>query len=315
MGEAFSLKGQKILVAGHRGMVGAALLRRLALEDCQILTLGRDEVDLTQQAQTHAVLADMKPDAILLAAAKVGGILANRDFPASFLYDNLAIELNMIEGARRAGVTRFVMLGSSCIYPKEAPQPIRESALLTGPLEETNQWYAIAKIAGLKLVQAYRHQYGLSYISIMPTNLYGPGDNFDLQTSHVMPALIRKAHDAKITGASEMVIWGSGTPLREFLHVDDCADGIIHLMKTYNGDEHINLGTGQDISIQALTELICNVVGFHGAIRQDLTKPDGTARKLMSGDQIKALGWQPKITLRDGIISTYEWFLNNRARA
>lgn len=315
MGEAFSLKGQKILVAGHRGMVGAALLRRLALEDCQILTLGRDEVDLTQQAQTHAVLADMKPDAILLAAAKVGGILANRDFPASFLYDNLAIELNMIEGARRAGVTRFVMLGSSCIYPKEAPQPIRESALLTGPLEETNQWYAIAKIAGLKLVQAYRLQYGLSYISIMPTNLYGPGDNFDLQTSHVMPALIRKAHDAKITGASEMVIWGSGTPLREFLHVDDCADGIIHLMKTYNGDEHINLGTGQDISIQALTELICNVVGFHGAIRQDLTKPDGTARKLMSGDQIKALGWQPKITLRDGIISTYEWFLNNRARA
>ena len=315
MGEAFSLKGQKILVAGHRGMVGAALLRRLALEDCQILTLGRDEVDLTQQAQTHAILADMKPDAILLAAAKVGGILANRDFPASFLYDNLAIELNMIEGARRAGVTRFVMLGSSCIYPKEAPQPIRESALLTGPLEETNQWYAIAKIAGLKLVQAYRHQYGLSYISIMPTNLYGPGDNFDLQTSHVMPALIRKAHDAKITGASEMVIWGSGTPLREFLHVDDCADGIIHLMKTYNGDEHINLGTGQDISIQALTELICNVVGFHGAIRQDLTKPDGTARKLMSGDQIKALGWQPKITLRDGIISTYEWFLNNRARA
>lgn len=314
MSDFFPLRGRKILVAGHRGMVGAAVVRRLASEGCEIQTLGRDKADLTRQAETEAALADLKPDAIVMAAAKVGGILANDSFPATFLYENLAIETNLIEGARRAGVTRFLMLGSSCIYPKLAPQPIPESALLTGPLEPTNEWYAIAKIAGLKMTQAYRRQYGLSYISAMPTNLYGPGDNFDLDSSHVMPALIRKAHEAKVSGQSEIVMWGTGTPLREFLHVDDCADGIVHLLTTYDGEEHVNLGSGTDLSIAALMQIICEVVGFTGTIRKDLTMPDGTPRKLMSGDKIRSLGWQPKIALRDGIASTYEWFLQHGAQ-
>ena len=314
MSEFFSLKGRKVLVAGHRGMVGAAVVRRLASEGCTIQTLGRDKVDLTRQAETEVALSELKPDAIVMAAAKVGGILANDSYPASFLYDNLAIEINLIEGARRAGVTRFVMLGSSCIYPKHAQQPIPESALLTGPLEPTNEWYAIAKIAGLKMAQAYRRQYGLSYISAMPTNLYGPHDNFDLKSSHVMPALIRKTHEAKLSGAKEIVIWGTGSPMREFLHVDDCADGIVHLLKTYDGEEHVNLGTGTDLSIAELTNIVCEVVEFTGEIKKDLTKPDGTPRKLMSGDKIKSLGWQPKIALRDGIASTYKWFLENVAQ-
>ena len=314
MSEFFPLKAKKILVAGHRGMVGAAVVRRLASEGCTILTLGRDKADLTRQAETEAAIADLKPDAIVMAAAKVGGILANDTYPATFLYENLVIETNLIEGARRAGVQRFMMLGSSCIYPKLAPQPIPESALLTGPLEPTNEWYAIAKIAGLKMAQAYRRQYGLSYISAMPTNLYGPGDNFDLNSSHVMPALIRKAHEAKLSGAKEIVMWGTGTPLREFLHVDDCADGIVHLLKTYDGDEHVNLGSGTDLPIGELMRMICEIVGFTGEIRKDLSKPDGTPRKLMSGDKIKSLGWQPKIALRDGIASTYQWFLQNVAQ-
>ena len=314
MSEFFSLKAKKILVAGHRGMVGAAVVRRLASEGCTVQTLGRDKADLTRQAETEAALAELRPDAIVMAAAKVGGILANDTYPATFLYENLAIETNLIEGARRAGVTRFLMLGSSCIYPKLAPQPIPESALLTGPLEPTNEWYAIAKIAGLKMAQAYRRQYGLSYISAMPTNLYGPGDNFDLASSHVMPALIRKAHEAKVSGAKEIVMWGTGTPLREFLHVDDCADGIVHLLKHYDGEEHVNLGSGTDLPIGDLLQMVCEVVGFSGTIRKDLTKPDGTPRKLMSGDKIKSLGWQPKIALRDGIASTYQWFLENVAQ-
>lgn len=314
MSEFFPLKGRKVLVAGHRGMVGAAMARRLASEGCTIQTLGRDDADLTRQAETEAVLSELKPDAIVMAAAKVGGILANDRYPASFLYDNLAIEINLIEGARRAGIARIVMLGSSCIYPKHALQPIPESALLTGPLEPTNEWYAIAKIAGLKMAQAYRRQYGLSYISAMPTNLYGPHDNFDLNSSHVMPALIRKAHEAKLSGAKEIVMWGTGTPMREFLHVDDCADGIVHLLKTYDGEEHVNLGSGIDLSIAELMNIICEVVGFTGEIKKDLTKPDGTPRKLMSGDKIKSFGWQPKIALRDGIASTYKWFLENVAQ-
>ncbi len=309
MPDVYQLQGQRIYVAGHRGMVGGALVRRLEAAGCEVLTAGRERADLTRQAETEALIAELKPDAIIMAAARVGGILANASYPADFLYQNLAIEMNMVEGARRAGVNRFVMLGSSCIYPKLAPQPISEDALLTGPLEPTNEWYAVAKIAGLKLAQAYRRQYGLHYISAMPTNLYGPGDNFDLNSSHVMPALIRKAHEAKLSGASEITMWGTGSPLREFLHVDDCADAIVHLLQHYDGDEHVNVGSGEDLAIIDLLRLVCDVVGYHGEIRHDLTKPDGTPRKLMSGDKLRAMGWTPKIGLREGIATTYQWFL------
>ena len=292
-------------------MVGSAVVRRLAREDCEILTTGSERVDFTRQADTEACIESLRPDAIVLAAARVGGILANSSHPATFLYDNLAIEMNVVEAARRAGVPRLLMLGSSCIYPKHAPQPIPEDALLTGPLEPTNEWYAIAKIAGLKLAQAYRRQYGLHYISAMPTNLYGPGDNFDLNSSHVMPALIRKAHEAKLSGASEIPVWGTGTPRREFLHVDDCADALVHLLQHYDGDEHVNVGSGEDLPIVDLVRMVCEVVGFEGRIALDTTKPDGTPRKLMSGDRLRAMGWRPSIDLRDGIAATYEWFLEN----
>ncbi|MDO9440271.1 MAG: GDP-L-fucose synthase [Beijerinckiaceae bacterium] len=306
---AFDLQGRRIFVAGHRGMVGSALVRRLAREGCEALTTGERRLDLTRQAETEEYLAGLKPDAIILAAARVGGILANSTHPATFLYDNLAIEMNVVEAARRAGVERLLMLGSSCIYPKLAPQPITEDALLTGPLEPTNEWYAIAKIAGLKLAQSYRRQYGLRYISAMPTNLYGPGDNFDLQSSHVMPALLRKAHEAKRDGAKSITVWGTGTPRREFLHVDDCADALVHLLKNYDGDEHVNVGSGEDIPIIELVRLVCDIVGFGGEIILDASKPDGTPRKLMSGDRLRAMGWAPSIALRDGIAATYEWFL------
>ncbi|MBX9740182.1 MAG: GDP-L-fucose synthase [Beijerinckiaceae bacterium] len=306
---AFDLQGRRIFVAGHRGMVGSALVRRLAREGCEALTTGERRLDLTRQAETEEYLAGLKPDAIILAAARVGGILANSTHPATFLYDNLAIEMNVVEAARRAGVERLLMLGSSCIYPKLAPQPITEDALLTGPLEPTNEWYAIAKIAGLKLAQSYRRQYGLRYISAMPTNLYGPGDNFDLQSSHVMPALLRKAHEAKRDGAKSITVWGTGTPRREFLHVDDCADALVHLLKNYDGDEHVNVGSGEDIPIIDLVRLVCDIVGFGGEIILDASKPDGTPRKLMSGDRLRAMGWAPSIALRDGIAATYEWFL------
>jgi GDP-L-fucose synthase len=290
-------------------MVGGALVRRLAREDCEVLTAGRDRVDLTRQAETEAFIADLKPDAIILAAARVGGILANATQPADFLYQNLAIEMNVVEAARKNGVSRLLMLGSSCIYPKLAPQPIPEDALLTGPLEPTNEWYAIAKIAGLKLAQAYRRQYGLHYISAMPTNLYGPGDNFDLASSHVMPALIRKAHEAKLAKAPQITVWGSGTPRREFLHVDDCADALVHLLAHYDGDEHVNVGSGEDLPIIDLVHMICEVVGYSGTVTFDATKPDGTPRKLMSGDKLRAMGWKPSIDLRHGIDATYAWFL------
>jgi len=305
----FDLANKRIWVAGHRGMVGSAVVRRLATEGCEVITAGRDTVDLKRQAQVEAFLADTRPDAIVMAAAKVGGILANDTYPADFLFDNLMIEANLIDAAHRNDVGRFLFLGSSCIYPKLAPQPIPEDALLTGPLEPTNEWYAIAKVAGIKLAQAYRRQHGRDYISAMPTNLYGPGDNFDLASSHVMPALIRKAHEAKLSNARSITVWGTGTPRREFLHADDCADALIFLLKTYSDALHINVGSGQDVSILELTQLVCRVVGYEGRIVNDLSKPDGTPRKLMSADKIRAMGWAPRISLEDGVRSTYDWFL------
>jgi GDP-L-fucose synthase len=306
---AWDLSGKRIWVAGHRGLVGGALVRRLARENCTVLVAPRSEVDVADEAQVSAFIQREKPDAIVVAAAKVGGILANDTYPADFLYDNLMIETSLIHAAHRHDVERLLFLGSSCIYPKLAPQPIEESALLTGPLEPTNEWYAIAKIAGIRLAQAYRRQHGRDYISAMPTNLYGPGDNFDLKTSHVLPALIRKAHEAKLRGDKQIVVWGTGTPRREFLHVDDCADALVFLLGRYSEAEHINVGSGEDVSILELTRLVCDVVGFDGEIVHDLSKPDGTPRKLMSADKLRALGWRPSIGLREGIASTYEWFL------
>jgi GDP-L-fucose synthase len=305
---AYSLAGKRVWVAGHRGMVGSAIVRRLAGEDCEIVTVPREEADLRDQAATRAWMEDARPDAVFLAAARVGGILANDTAPADFLYDNLMIEANVIEAAHRAGVEKLLFLGSSCIYPKFAPQPIAEEALLTGPLEPTNEWYAIAKIAGIRLAQAYRRQHGDDFISAMPSNLYGPGDNFDLRSSHVVPALIRKADEAKRQGAGEIVVWGTGTPRREFLYVDDAADACVHLMKTYSEAAHINVGSGEDVTILDLTRLVCDVVGFAGRIVHDLSKPDGTPRKLMSADRIRALGWQPRTGLREGLAATYSWF-------
>jgi GDP-L-fucose synthase len=313
IGHAYDLTGKRIFVAGHRGMVGSAIVRRLADEKCTILTANRNELDLKDQAATRAWFAAEKPDAVFVAAAKVGGILANDTYPADFLYDNLVIETNIIEAAYRSGAEKLMFLGSSCIYPKLAPQPITEDALLTGPLEPTNEWYAVAKIAGIKLCQAYRRQHGCDFISAMPTNLYGPGDNFDLNSSHVMPALLRKAHEAKQNGAESITIWGTGTPRREFLHVDDLADACVYLMKSYSGDEHVNAGSGRDVTILELTKMVCEAVGFEGQIVHDLSKPDGTPRKLMSGDKLKSLGWEPAIALNEGIASTYAWFLDNAA--
>lgn len=301
----FPLAGKRVWVAGHRGMVGSAIVRRLASENCEILTATRTEVDLKDPAAVRAFVGDTRPDAIFMAAAKVGGILANDTQPADFLYDNLMIAANVTEAAHRHDVSKLLFLGSSCIYPKAAPQPIPESALLTGPLEPTNEWYAVAKIAGIKLAQAYRKQHGRDYISAMPTNLYGPGDNFDLQTSHVLPALIRKAHEAKAAGADHITIWGTGTPRREFLHADDCADACVFLMQRYSGHDHVNVGSGEDIAILDLARLVCEVVGFTGEIRTDPSKPDGTLRKLMSGETLKAMGWTPRVELREGVAGVY----------
>ncbi len=309
----YTLTGKKIFVAGHRGMVGGALVRRLGAENCTIITAGRDILDLRDQAAVRAFLADKKPDVVILAAAKVGGILANDTYPADFLYDNLVMETNVIEGSFRAGVGKLLFLGSSCIYPKHAPQPIPEDALLTGPLEPTNEWYAIAKIAGLKLCEAYRKQHGVDYISGMPTNLYGPGDNFDLEKSHVIPALVRKAHETKEAGKTGLTVWGSGAPRREFLHVDDCADALVFLLKNYSGASHVNIGSGDDVTIADLAREIMDVVGLEGALNFDTSKPDGTPRKLMSNDRLAELGWRPSIDLKDGLRSTYQWFLENQA--
>jgi len=309
----YALAGKRVWVAGHRGMVGSAIVRRLASEDCEVLTVGRGEVDLCDQARTWAWMAERRPEVVFLAAAKVGGILANDRYPADFLRDNLQIEMNVIEGARRAGVEKLVFLGSSCIYPKFAPQPIAEEALLTGPLEPTNQWYAVAKIAGIKLCQAYRLQYGCDFISAMPTNLYGPGDNFDLQSSHVVPALMRKAHEAKLARADRLVMWGTGAPRREFLHCDDCADALVHLAGAYSDIGQVNVGAGADISIADLTALVARIVGFEGEIVGDPTKPDGTPRKLLDVERLSRLGWSPRIGLEDGVERTYRWYLENVA--
>jgi GDP-L-fucose synthase len=305
----YPLKGKRIWVAGHRGMVGSALVRRLEREDCEIVVADRGTVDLRRQSEVEAFVADRKPQAIFMAAAMVGGILANDSRPAEFIYDNLMIEAHVTDAAFRNEVEKLLFLGSSCIYPKMAPQPIPEDALLTGPLEPTNEWYAVAKIAGIKLAQAYRRQYGCDFISAMPTNLYGPEDNFDLATSHVLPALIRKAHEAKANGAKEMVVLGSGRPLREFLHVDDCADALAFLMTRYSGDEHVNVGSGSDLSIADLARTIAEVVGFGGQLAFDTFKPDGTPRKLMDGAKLREMGWTPKVELKRGLEEVYRWYL------
>jgi GDP-L-fucose synthase len=309
----YGLAGKRVWVAGHRGMVGAAVARRLELENCTILTAGRDCLDLRDAAAVKAWMAAEKPQAVVLAAAKVGGIVANDSWPADFLYDNLAIENAIIHGAFATGAEKLLFLGSSCIYPKFALQPIVEDALLTGALEPTNEWYAIAKIAGIKLCQAYRRQHGCDFISAMPTNLYGPGDNFDLISSHVIPALIRKAHEAKLAGSGSMMIWGTGLPRREFLHVDDCASALVFLLKNYSGDSHINVGSGTDVTIDELARLVMRAVGFQGTLEHDTTRPDGTPRKLMSNEKLLTMGWRPTISLPEGLESTYHWFLANRA--
>ena len=309
---AYRLAGKRIYVAGHGGMVGSAIVRRLAIEDCQVLTAER-AVDLREQAAVREWFAANRPDAVIVAAARVGGILANDSFPGEFLYDNLMIEANTIEAARRAGVGKLLFLGSSCIYPRLAPQPIPEDALLTGPLEPTNEWYAVAKIAGIKLCQAYRRQYGSDFIAAMPTNLYGPGDNFDLASSHVLPALIRKAHEAKKAGAQSIEIWGSGTPRREFLHVDDLADACVFLMDHHEGSEIVNVGVGEDVSIRELAELIRDVVGYEGELVFDASKPDGTPRKLLDVSRLHDLGWSARVPLREGVERTYDWYLEHVA--
>ncbi len=311
----FDLAARRVWVAGHRGMVGSALVRRLAAEDCEVLSVDRAGLDLTRQADVEDWIAGARPDLVILAAATVGGILANDSRPAEFLYDNLAIETNIIHASYRAGVAKLVFLGSSCIYPRLAPQPMVEDALLTGPLEPTNEWYAVAKIAGIKLCQAYRRQYGADFISAMPTNLYGPGDNFDLESSHVVPALIRKAHEAKESGAAILQVWGSGRPRREFLYVDDAADAIIHLAKNYSGESHVNVGFGSDVTIAELAETVAEIVGFSGDLAFDDSKPDGMPRKLLDVGRLADIGWRAKIGLREGISRAYAWYLDNVAEA
>lgn len=306
---SYDLKGKRIWVAGHRGMVGGAVVRRLASEGCELLTAGRDSVDLVDQAQVRDWMTKARPDVIVLAAAKVGGIKANNDFPVDFLYQNLMIEANILQAAHENDVERVLFLGSSCIYPKLAPQPIPEDSLLTGPLEPTNEWYAIAKIAGIRLTQAYRQQYGRDWISAMPTNLYGPGDNYDLNSSHVLPALLRKFHEAKVSGADTVTVWGSGTPLREFMHCDDLADALVFLLKVYSGHEHVNVGSGVEVTIRELAETIAGVVGYDAALVFDATKPDGTPRKLMDSGRLHAMGWNRARSLRDGIGDAYRHFL------
>jgi GDP-L-fucose synthase len=311
----FELSGRKVWVAGHRGMVGSALVRRLRDTGCALLTADRRELDLRNQRAVEAWMAKTRPEAVFLAAATVGGILANDSRPAEFLYDNLAIEANIVHAAWRQGVAKLLFLGSSCIYPKHAPQPMREDALLTGPLEPTNEWYAVAKIAGLKLCQAYRRQYGCDFVSAMPTNLYGPNDNFDLASSHVIPALIAKIHAAKVGRAPTVPIWGSGTPRREFLHVDDLADALVFLMERYSGEDFLNIGVGTDLTIAELAETIARVVGYQGRFVYDRGKPDGTPQKLLDVSRLSALGWRAKTALDDGLAATYRWYVANHATA
>lgn len=302
-----------LFIAGHRGLVGGALLRALHRSGYQnILTRTRRELDLENTAEVRNFLQTTRPGAVVIAAAKVGGIQANDRYPVEFLLQNLLIQNNLISGSYEAGVKKILFLGSSCIYPKFAPQPIPEEALLTGRLEPTNEAYAIAKITGIKLCQAYAREYGANFTSVMPTNLYGPGDNFDLESSHVLPALLRKAHEAKINGASELAVWGTGRPRREFLHCDDLAEALIFLLEHYDDPEIINVGWEADVSIQELAEMICEITGFSGRLRFDHNKPDGTPQKLLSTAKLRNLGWEPKISLREGIHQTYRWFLENQ---
>ncbi len=313
MATPYVLQGKRVFVAGHRGMVGSAVVRRLAQEDCEALTAPRGDLDLRDPGAVAAWMEAARPQVVVMAAAKVGGILANDTRPAEFLYDNLMIEAAVTEGARRVGVEKMLFLGSSCIYPKLAAQPITEDSLLTGPLEPTNEWYAIAKIAGVKLAQAYRRQYGCDFISAMPTNLYGPGDNFDLASSHVLPALMRKIHDAKASGASTVEIWGSGRPYREFLYVDDLADACIHLLKTYSDPAPVNVGTGEDLTIAELAQTLARVVGWSGRFVYDASKPDGTPRKRLDVSRLHATGWSARTGLEEGVALTYRWYLDHAA--
>lgn len=306
MSVPFDLAGKRIWVAGHRGMVGSAVVRRLATENVgEILIAPRADVDLTRQAQVEDWVAAARPDVVVLAAARVGGIAANAARPVDFLHDNLMIEANIMAAAAAAKVSKLLFLGSSCIYPKFADQPIVEEALLTGALEPTNQWYAVAKITGIKLAEAYREQYGLDFISAMPTNLYGPGDNYDLESSHVIPALLRKAVAARDAGDAEMVVWGTGTPRREFMHVDDLADALVFVLKHYSAAPHINVGSGSDVTIAELAATVADVVGYPGGLRYDTSRPDGTPRKLMDGAKLAAMGWSPRIGLREGLADAY----------
>ena len=307
----YALEGKRVWIAGHKGMVGSAIMRRLASERCELLTASHSELDLTRQADVEAWMARHKPQCIFIAAAVVGGIAANDARPVEFLSDNLQIQTNIISTAHKLGVEKLLFLGSSCIYPKLAAQPLNEDSLLTGPLEPTNQWYAIAKIAGVKQCQAYRREYSRDFISCMPTNLYGPEDNFDLKTSHVLPALIAKCHTAKTNGDKTMVLWGTGTPRREFLHVDDLADACAFLMKNYSGEDIINVGYGNDVTIRELAETISEVIGFGGVFKYDNSKPDGTPQKLLDCTRLKNLGWSASTDLKTGIAKTYEWYLKN----
>jgi len=310
----FSLAGQRVFVAGHRGMVGSALVRRLADTNCEIITVEHRDVDLRRQAETENWLAQERPNAVFLAAATVGGILANDTRPGEFLYDNLMIAANVIEASRRVGVKKLLFLGSSCIYPRLAPQPIPEDALLTGPLEPTNQWYGIAKIAGLKMCAAYRRQYGCDFISAQPTNLYGPHDNYDLLGSHVAAALLNKIHWAKVRGAPDVEVWGTGRPRREFLHVDDLADALVFLMENYSEEQQINIGWGKDMTIAELATTVAEVVGYTGKFHYATEKPDGVPQKLLDVSRLTAMGWQPRIPLRQGLANAYEWYVEHAAK-
>jgi GDP-L-fucose synthase len=310
----FELRGKTVFVAGHRGMVGAALVRRLAREDVKLLTIGRSEVDLRDQAAVFGWFAAKRPQAVFLAAAKVGGIVANNTLRAEFLYDNLIIAANVIQAAHSNATQKLMFLGSSCIYPKLAPQPLREVSMLTGSLEPTNEPYAIAKIAGIKMVEAYRSQYGADFISVMPTNLYGPGDNYHLEYSHVVPALIRRFHEAKVSGAADAIVWGTGEPRREFLYVDDLAEACVHLMKTYSSEELVNIGTGEDITIAEFARVVAAVVGYTGKISFDPSRPDGTPRKLLDVGRMARLGWRARTSLKDGIKLTYQAYLKEQPR-
>lgn len=309
--KVFNLTNKKIIVAGYKGMVGSALVRRLELEDCEIIPLGRDQVDLINQSQVENYVYDLKADAMIVAAAKVGGILANNNYPADFLYTNLTIQNNLIHASHKADINRLLFLGSSCIYPKHAEQPIQESSLLTGPLEPTNECYAIAKIAGIKLCDAYRKQYGRSYISAMPTNIYGPFDNFDLKSGHVLASLMRRINEAKLNHEDSYILWGTGRPLREFMHSDDLADALIYLLEYYDEIGPINTGSSEEISILDLSQLIAKIINYEGEIVKDTSKPDGTPRKLMDNSALFNTGWRPKYNLRTGIKHTYQWYLDN----